>query len=1199
MTIKWNKGLSLARLRTGLMTFAFGLLTFNSALAAPVQIADFPPFLGGTVAPNIMFIIDDSGSMQFELPDSSYDKNLEYLFPPAPSMYGSGTYSDRIFSFEDGNKYNRYFRSTANNPFFYDPTKTYEPWYYGDRSQWEQASPGAALHFPGGSTSNTLNLLTKQTYDDWRTGSESDDDDKDYWPITYYMLRSSGADPWKKNSYIRYQIQNSKGYKTDLKTGTDEEVTQFVHDGVTRTVAEEAQNFANWFSYYRSRTLASRAGIGNAFSKQGEGMRVGYGRLNRGWNTVDGEGTRVIVNGVRLFKGTDRDNFFEKLYTDKVPNSGTPLRKALKAAGEYYKRTGDAGPWAAEPGGSNDADHLECRQSFTILMTDGYWSGSSPKVGNVDNEAGPTITGGYQYTPKAPFKDSYSNTLADVAMKYWATDLRTDLANNVPVSEKEGNIDPAFWQHMVTFGVGLGVTGSVDPDTAFDAILSGDTINWPKPDDDSAKVDDLLHAAINGRGGFFNAADPDTFAKELTAVLTDIVSRVEESSTSAAASSAVLREDALSFSAGFRSTDWSGALQAAEILPGGARGRLIWDAEYGLESKGAASRKLYTYSAGSGAELKTIGGLSAAQKDALNTATDGSVDNLGQDRIDWLRGDNAANATFRDRLYHPASGGGADRLRLLGDIIGSDPQFAGKTNFGYRRLSGAAGSSYAAYRASTDYQNRPDVIYVGANDGYLHGFDSLTGEELFAFMPGELLKPAAGKDFAQINTLTTPDYNHRYFVDGTPAVGDAYIDGQWKTILVGTMGAGGKTVFALDVSDPKNFSASDVLWEFTHAELGYGVEAPQIVRLAEGKWAAVFGNGYNSASHKSALFVVDLKTGALIAKQSSTAGSSSAPNGMATPAVLVDQTTGNAKAAYAGDLQGHLWRSDLTSGSSLTKLFTTRKTGGVGQPITAAPSLVPRPGGAPDELIVAFGTGSYFRVTDSGDNQVQSLYGIFDNGSNSDIERNLLLEQTITQQKSTNYTISKGGSTSSEAVDIRVMSKNTLGSLDKGWFIDLKTTSGERVISRASFPSGYPVKRVRFSTLIPDNNDCGGGRDGYLMDVDLLTGGKTDKNVFDLNRDGKFNGEDLSGTDVVNGIKGVVSGEEIRVVLDKKTDLFVESVIVDLPSDYTGPVDPSVGGSDGGGDNPDDPDGDTPCEGPTCGEAEGYNFGRQNWEEFR
>ncbi|OEY66660.1 hypothetical protein BG841_09480 [Marinobacter sp. X15-166B] len=1192
------------RLRTGLLSCVFGVLTLNSALAASVQIADVPPFLGGSVAPNIMFIIDDSGSMQFEVPESDDVHGTRYLFPPVSNMYGSSIYSNRIFTFEDGNEYNRYFRSAANNPFFYDPTKTYQPWFKGDRSQWPQADPEAAYYFPGRTGSATLNLTVKHSHSAWKNNSGNNDNTKrDFWPITYYVLKDPDDDPWDEDSYTRYQIRGNKGYVNDDLDDDDEyEVSEFQHDGVTRTVAEEKQNFANWFTYYRSRTLASRAGIGNAFSKQGEGMRVGYGRLNKGSEKIDGVSTSVIVNGVRLFKDADRESFFDRLYTDGVPAQGTPLREALYQAGRYFERKDDAGPWAAEPGGTKTADHLECRQSFTILMTDGYWSGSlANTVGNVDGKSGAAI-GEYKYQPESPFKDTHSNTLADVAMHFWARDLRPDLANEVPVSSKAGNINPAFWQHMVTFGVGLGVTGSIDPATAFSAIATGDTINWPDPENsDPAKVDDLLHAAVNGRGGFFNAADPDTFAQELTGVLTDIVSRVEESSTSAAASSAVLRKDALSYSAGFRSTDWSGALQAAEILAGGARGRLIWDAEYGLENKGAAGRALFTHNGAAGVEFKALGSLSAQQQAALNTATDNSTDNLGQARIDWLRGSNSAHASFRDRLYVPSTGG-TSRLRLLGDIIGSNPQFAGKTNFGHRRLPGAEGKSYAAYRASTEYQSRPDVIYVGANDGYLHGFHSLTGEELFAYLPGELIEPESGKDFAPINALMEPNYHHRYFVDGTPTIGDAYLDGQWKSILVGTMGAGGKTVFALDVSDPANFAGSDVLWEFTDPELGQGVTAAQITRLDSGTWVAVFGNGYNSASDQSVLFVVDLKDGSLIARLETGEGTATNPNGMAPPVILVDPHTGIAKAAYAGDLQGNLWRaslaaSNLGGGKAVTNLFTAELTDNSRQPITSAPALAHNPGGGPGDLVVVVGTGSYFRVTDSGDNQTQSLYGIFDNGAANNLTRGQLLKQTITDQAATDYKVDRNGVMTTETVDVRVVSANSLKTGDRGWYLDLGKIAGERVVSRPSFPSGYPVKRVRFSTLIPDNNDCGGGRDGYLMDIDLLTGGQTDNAVFDLNRDGKYTTADAHGSEVVNGIKGVVSGEELRVVLDNKTDLYIESVIVDLPEDYTGPVDPVDPDPDA--DDDDDEDGDPPCQGPACGEAEGYNFGRQNWEEFR
>ncbi|SET73507.1 type IV pilus assembly protein PilY1 [Marinobacter segnicrescens] len=723
-----------------LLSCLFSIVTMNSALADAVDIADVPPSLSAGVEPNIMFIIDDSGSMQFELPESSYTSNTDYLFPPVPDMYGQNIYENNIFDFSDNNPRNRYFRSNHNNPFFYNPEKTYEPWYKGDRSQWPDADPTAAPYFPGLENSDTLNITTEQSYNRWVEydgGNDYDyeNDSKNYWPITYYVLKNDGDDVWERDSYYRYQVRNQVAYRKDLATGVEVSVSSLQFgSGPARSVEDEIQNFANWFSYYRSRTLAARSGIGNAFSQQPEGMRVGYGRLNKGSSSVDGVSTSTIVNGVRLFKGSDREQFFTSLYTDETPNKGTPLRLALKRAGEYFERTDNRGPWGAEPGTNNSSEHLECRQSFTILMTDGYWSGSSPNVGNVDGSDGNAI-GDYEgYKAVAPFRDTYHNTLADVALDYWSRDLRPDLENKVPVT----GINPAFWQHMVTFGVGLGVNGTIDyPDSDPFAEIGKDnpSFEWPNPgSSEPAKVDDLLHAAVNSRGGFFSVDDPDSFATELSNVLSVIISRVEQSATAAAASSAVFSEGSLSYSAGFRSTDWSGALQASRILSGGARGQLMWDAERELESKGFSERDLFTYTGTTGTALD-YDGLSELQRNALDTALDGTSDGLGTERIAWLSGDNNAGVNFRERT-HKAEGSSITRPRMLGDIIGSNPQYVGKVNYGHRRLGGTEGADYAAFRASDDYNERPDVIYVGANDGFLHAFHAKTGEELFAYTNG-------------------------------------------------------------------------------------------------------------------------------------------------------------------------------------------------------------------------------------------------------------------------------------------------------------------------------------------------------------------------------------------------------------------------------------------------------------------------------
>src|SRR5690606_33725966 len=311
------------------------------------------------------------------------------------------------------------------------------------------------------------------------------------------------------------------------------------------------------------------------------------------------------------------------------------------------------------------------------------------------------------------------------------TDLRPTLDNEVPVTPQ----NPAFWQHMVTFGVGLGVPTAVDPDEAFAALTSGTPdIVWPNPDSNytndtrvlnlpAGRADDLLHAAVNGRGGFFNAQDPEEFTSRLSNVLEDIVTRTESSSTSAATSSAVLQSDTYLYTAGFRSTDWSGMFTARAVDPNdGSVGDVVWDAEARLRAVSPAARKILTVDSSSGDAVELdYDNLSTAQQDALDHNASNVDDGLGPDRVDWLRGDDTANAAFRSR----ASSSG---IRRLGDIVHSNPRFVANTDYGYSLLSGE-GSSYRSFRSSI--ASRPGVIYVGANDGMLHAFHAATGDELF------------------------------------------------------------------------------------------------------------------------------------------------------------------------------------------------------------------------------------------------------------------------------------------------------------------------------------------------------------------------------------------------------------------------------------------------------------------------------------
>lgn len=1143
------------RLKALSLGVAFGL-TVGAPVQAAVDMASVPLFLTASVDPNLMFVLDDSGSMHWEIipEDGIYSY---YTFPRASGIYGGGDYYSWVPTFQDGYVYSAWSRSPQTNKVYYNPAITYQPWSLSDGSLMPNATPTAAYHSPINTGAGTRNLTVNNTQNsgwDYCTAqppsgcSSSSSSPETFYPAVYFYYNGGGE--WTLGNYTKVEIRSSIASYSGHDRGARTDCT----NGVC-TYAQEIQNFANWYTYYRSRVLAARAGIGRAFSEQGEGMRVGFGAINKASSSIDGVNASTIIRGVRPFQGADRQAFFDTLYNHVIPTSGTPLRRALDDAGLYFSRTDNAGPWGAVPGTDNTTAHLQCRQSYTILMTDGYWNGDQAGTAgaraDVDGTGGPTITGPnsqtYTYSAVSPFVDSYSNTLADVAMYYWKQDLRGDLTNRVPITQ----IDPAFWQHMVTFGVGLGVTGTVNPSTAFAAIDSGASITWPDPTaTNAAKLDDLLHASVNGRGGFFNAADPITFANELSNMLDSIVARVESSSTSAAASSATLQSDTLLYTAGFRSTDWSGQLQARQINRA-TNGTLslastpAWDAESVLRAQ-VGSRSIFTMQRASidaatqvlsGTGVALSGALHANQQAALNRNLSGTVDNLAANRISWLYGNENASTTFRSRS-------GSGEARLLGDIVGSSPQFAGKRDFGYRILTDL-GASYRSYRSSGAYQSRPEMIYVAANDGMLHGFDARTGTERFAYMPSELLLPEGANTFAKINRLMAPDYTHRYFMDGNATVEDAYWGGSWKSVLVGSMGAGGRTVYALNVTSPSSFGTTDILWEFTDPDLGYGVGKPIIVRMSNGDWAAVFGNGYNSANHKAVLYIVRLSDGQLLAKinTNDTADTAASPNGLAAPNAVLDPNTLSATTIYAGDLKGHLWRFDVSGNVSTWDgnsrrgvLFQAKDGSNAPQPITSAPEIELNPD-RDNTLMVLFGTGSYFRTQDATSTQVQTLYGIFDENGAAVNGRNQLKGQQITWQGD----YSAGG----ETYTLRNISDNALGANDKGWYLDLivgNTAQGERVISKPVLLTGSVRDRVRFTTMIPEPDPCGstGGRTGFLMDIMLGNGGRADTPVWDLNEDGAFDTNDIPAgcTNSCSGVE-LGSGEEATIIRDDNDKSYV------------------------------------------------------------
>ncbi|RKZ83848.1 MAG: pilus assembly protein PilY, partial [Gammaproteobacteria bacterium] len=1134
-----------------MFTFQFRTLVLSAFListthAANLDLSPVPLYLGGSVEPNIMFTLDDSGSMHWEFMPEENRRWTLFVFPRPASVYGGADYNNQLPNFDDTNIHN-FFGRSSNNTIFYNPDTTYLPWSNPDGTSMGDATPTAALYNIYNPGAGNIDLTVQQTQNAcWfenngdintvATAAYGCPGNHTYWPITYYIY--NGGNVETRANYTRVQIGPG---------GTPATFTS--PSGIGRTRAEETQNFANWFQYFRSRVLLARAGVGRAFARQGTNMRVGFAAINQGGATIDGVASvSAMIQGVRPFSGADRTTFFNNLYGHVMPAAGTPLVHALDDVGKYFERTDNSGPWSETPGTSSGAAHLQCRQSYNILMTDGYWNSGTPGTGNIDNTDGNVISGpnnpNFQYIASAanePYDDVWSNTLADTAMLYWNRDLRPSLSNEVPTN----SIDDAFWQNMVTFTVGLGVTGTLDPLTDLPGLKAG-TTTWPQAFDGgtTVNIDDMWHAALNSRGEFFSASNPTAFADRLSEVLSAISDRTS-SASSVALNSGTVSGSSKVYQARFDSGDWSGQLFAFPVNADGTLGGLLWDAASLIPA--ANSRTIVTYDGSDGQPFRW-GDISAAQQTLLGS----------QAILDYLRGDQA----------NEADNGGTYRNRnaLLGDIIHSSPTYVGVPALRYPNGLGTnvAPKNYSAFKSANSA--RQHIVYANANDGMLHGFNADTGVEMLAYVPNAIMNKLP--DLANIN------YNHKYYVDGSPTVLDAFFDNDWHTVLVSGLRSGGQGIFAIDVTDPTNFSSEtsaddEVLWEFTDtddSDLGYTFGLPSIVKMQNGKWAAVFSGGYNntfdddgdgaandSATGNAVLFIVDIEDGSLIAKIDTKIGSAqdptgnNKPNGLATPSVVDIDGDFVADAIYAGDLFGNVWKFDVSDNNEANwktsygtvatpiPLYTACAAATCNatnhQPITTQVQVIRHPsrGG----YLVLFGTGKYFEVGDNSTvgQTTQTYYSIWDKAevSLTAFDRGDLLQQEIIKELT------------AFSYDLRVSTENAMvwydGSTgDRGWYMDLINTEGgntnnygERQVSNSIVRNG----RIIFTTLLPSDDPCDFGGSGWLMELDLYTGARLQFSPFDLNDDGSFlttdyvNAGDLDGDGVDDYVP--VSGKKSKV----------------------------------------------------------------------
>lgn len=1038
-----------------------------SGTAFALSIPDTPLQTQTSAEPNVMMILDDSGSMHWEaLPDDNV--YVYYMFPRAANVYGSSDYDNLTVDSDTNNKYARFLRS-SNNKIYYNPAILYKPWSNPDGTLMPNATPTAALHNPANPGAGTRDLTVDTNANAFwlqNNGNFTGYGGRNYFPATYFKY--NGGNVWNAGSYTRVEIRLGNAPFDKFPARTDCAATSCAYD-------KEIQNFANWYTYYRSRVLTARAGIGRAFAAQGSKLRTGFGAINKGSTSVDGIDTTTIIRGVRLFSGAERIDFFNQLYGHPIPAAGTPLKIGLESAGRYYSRTDSKGPWSTTPGVAGGTD-LVCRQSYTILMTDGYWNGpeavDAGAQANNDGTAGtqinypdlPPYQQSYTYLPVSPYTDARSKTLADVAMYYWNRDLNTNIPNKVPTNFK----DPAFWQHMVTFGVGLGVNGSISPTDAFAAVTSGAVINWPDPTaTNAAKLDDLLHASINGHGGFFSAQDPQQFADALTKSLDDIVNR-SGSAASVSANSTQLVSDAKVFNAKYDTSKWSGELEALPINSAGVSAVPAWKGSEHIPTPGdsfvytAGSRKIFTKSGGVAVPF-LWNSLSGADQALLNN---------NSDVLSYIRG---------VRLKEQQNVGGTlrNRTNILGDIIHSSPTYVKDT----------------------------DTVYVGANDGMLHAFNATNGTELFAYIPSSSMP--------KLFDLTQPSYSHKFFVDGDIAVSTTS-QTPGRNYLVASLGRGGKGLFGLDVTSPTTFGTANVLWESfgaADADVGFMLGRPSIAKMNDGSTAVIVGNGYNSTNGNAVLYIIDLATGALIRKLDTLVGSD---NGLSAPGLIDSDNDGDIDFIYAGDLKGNVWKFDVSSPNN-TLWDSALKVGTVPLPLFVArdPSNNTQPITAPITVVlnttigdlnygkryIVFGTGSFIDSTDPSNLQIQSWYGLIDEGLQIAGRASLIQRSLLSQGTVNGFPVR----TFSAAVANDMIGK-------KGWYIDLKlgAAEGERMVTASKY---YKLAEPTLiaSSMIPIVDPCIPGGKGYVNAINPFTGARLSLGFFDLNGDSNFSNDGLGG----------------------------------------------------------------------------------------
>jgi len=1006
----------------------------TTANAAELELPKVPLITSTSVEPNLMILLDTSGSMSNIVPDSPYDEETDYYNCTSKEINNNNkTIEVRIKS--NGNVY---FRTDSTNYDFGNSSgnagNNYTQGCFGD----DKIYKAALLGDSGDNTKSPGNYLASEyrgNYLNWYFSNSNRDAPDNF-----------GSSDRKPGTETRMEIAKASaatmvddlvGMRVGLATyngSSGATIQKNIKSIETSTDITTLKNAINTITNGGSTPLGeSLADLGHYFAQRADGKIFGQLTLHP---------DNIGIN--KTEKNVNADDFF----SHAPSNSSSPTTDIITN-------------W--------------CQESFIVAMTDGIPTNDT----NVSNDLKNYFDGG--------------EIVDDVTRAMYEIDLRPDLT--------EGALGTPWKNNVTTYMVGFA-----------DTQVTNNT---------------LIRSAATQGGGDYLTANNST---ELVTAFKNIINSIDEK---VAADSGVtfntsqLTTGSAIYAASFDSGEWSGSLKSYPLSgTGEISSTASWNAATNLDDLADYNtRNIFSYDDSTKQGIvfnKTNISSDSSLLADLQAGPEGSsgVDNL----INYLKGDQVTNIGTESTNYR-------ERASRLGDIVNSTVVYVGAPELDWPDYNSTKSVSFGGNGTGQNYSDfkqtsRAAMLYVGANDGMLHGFSATDGEEKFAYIPSLIASSATGKG---LHYLAKTEYQHQFYVDSTPTVSDVYYGDKWHTVLISGLRSGGKGLFALDITDPTKFDASNTenantlsLWEFgsdDDADFGYSYSEPTVAKMANGEWAVIVGNGYNNTGDGNAkLFILYLDEGldgnwsASDYKEIDTgigADSAGIANGLSTPRAVDLDGDSVVDRIYAGDLQGNMWAFDVSSsntnqwkvahktGNKYKPLFTAKDANDKAQPITTAPIIADNTNAAsgdPDTLVF-FGTGKYIEETDKTSKDLMSYYGVLDNGEGAQTRSNL----TARELYSTATT--------------RVISGAAINwSSSRGWYFDFEdqadssatpTKIGERVTSNSLITNNV----LLFNTVIPtvaNSDPCVSNSESWIMAVDLNTGKAPNYTVFDINNNGVF-----------------------------------------------------------------------------------------------